>query len=794
MASNNFINECKNGAYCNRYGKLEFDGLTITEDNQLVDFNIVSGCYDNGDIIGNTYVKKIEANLLDSITDDLVDKDFEASVGAKYTVTEEVEGEEVETEVTEYVDLGTYTIEKPTDTQTENRTSLIGYSQLLDNLDKLYETQLDYENDTITIADVYEELCDNLGLTPESLIFTNSTIEVEGNPFTNGEKNRDVLRSIEKTSCSFVDIDPTTNEISLKWLSSNLDYTFTLDDYSTLEGGKVVYGPINSLIIRNSQIESENVSISDQESIEEYGEHQFVIIEDYFLYNATKRQEALQDIWAKVHNLTYVDCKLTTYTGKPFLNVGDKIRVYTDENNYFDTYILKHKFTFNGAFMSEIESPVLTQQEVKTKQDISLGEKLRNTQIVVDKAKGEIDQVVTAIGDNGEVTSASIVTAINNDTSQIKLDADKIYINGVTFDSQQKMTMTDGTITLEDNPETDTIPSISITTSNDNNSKISLWSKKINSTERYGDYTTSNRYVEGYGLSHYTSSNDKHCIFQVGRATEIDTASANLGTIKEGIRIEHRRSHSGNDYTTSMEHSKIQIWDKNQTSSPVVEITEKNSNFKGTMTINGDLNTNNILGNTINLVGNATIGGNATISNSISGQKATLTCKKNDTNKQIEFGVGAGGTNRGIFDEGQQKWLFYTDDTNTYINSSGATYIDGKKTSDYLNDSGWVNCTTSKGTWSYCQVRKIGKVVHLRGYATSLGAPSGTIFTIPSGYRPSQAENAFGQAGWVSAPTISRWYFNTDGACGMDWNLSLVNGTNITENTWKRVSATWFVD
>lgn len=388
MASNNFINECKNGAYCNRYGKLEFDGLTITEDNQLVDFSIESGCYDNGDIIGNTYVKKIEANLLDSITDDLVDKNFDVSVGAKFLVNN--------VETTEYVDLGTYTVEKPTDTQTENRTSFIGYSQLLDNLDKPYSTELDYDNDTITIADVYEELCDNLGLTPESLTFTNSTIEVEGNPFTNGEKNRDVLRSIEKTSCSFVDIDPTTNEISLKWLSSNLDYTFTLDDYSSLEGGKVVYGPINSLIIRNSEVESENVSINDQESIEEYGEHQFVIMEDYFLYDATKRQEAIQDIWDKVHNLTYVDCKLTTLTGKPFLNVGDKIRVYTSENDYFDTYILKHKFTFNGAFMSEIESPVLTQQEVKTKQDISLGEKLRNTQIIVNKQSGEISSVVSS--------------------------------------------------------------------------------------------------------------------------------------------------------------------------------------------------------------------------------------------------------------------------------------------------------------------------------------------------------------------------------------------------------------
>lgn len=416
MASNNFINECKNGAYCNRYGKLAFTGLNITEDNQLVDFKIESGCYDNGDIIGNTYVKKIEANLLDSLTDDLVDQDFEASVGASF----DVEG----TETTEYVDLGTYTVEKPTDTQTENRTSLIGYSQLLTNLDKPYTTQLDYENDTITIADVYDELCDNLGLTPVTTTFTNSTITVENDPFTNGEKNRDVLRSIEKVSCSFIDINPTNNKIDLKWLSNSLNYTFTLDDYSTLEGGKVTYGPINSLIIKSSAVESENVSVEDQESIEDYGEHQFVITEDYFLYDTTKRQAAITAIWNKVHNLEYMDCKLTTLTGKPFLNIGDKIRVYTSENDYFDTYILKHSFTFNGAFMSEIESPVLTQQEVQTKQDISLGEKLRNTQIVVNKQDGEITGLVSKTETlESQVEQNGVdITTVNTNLNNVNTD------------------------------------------------------------------------------------------------------------------------------------------------------------------------------------------------------------------------------------------------------------------------------------------------------------------------------------------------------------------------------------
>lgn len=142
-----------------------------------------------------------------------------------------------------------------------------------------------------------------------------------------------------------------------------------------------------------------------------------------------------------------------------------------------------------------------------------------------------------------------------------------------------------------------------------------------------------------------------------------------------------------------------------------------------------------------------------------------------------------------------------TDITNLYSfnyqlekGGSVTSYTPYQNLSPDVSDTGWVNVTINQGTWQYAQVRKIGKIVKFRAKSNSFGRSSGTIFTIPSGYRPSQQESAYGAAGWVSAPTISRWFFNTDGTCGMDWNLSLVNGTDITENTWKKIEATWFID
>jgi hypothetical protein len=392
MATSEFINECKNYANCNRYGKLEFSSpaLELNQSNKIQEFTIDSGCYDNGNIIGSVYVTKFNTQLINALDDTVENREFDASVGVTYTTTEEVEGEEVETDTTEYIGMGTYVVEKPKDEQTTNFSSFVAYDLLMQHLEDKYVSNLDYENDTITISDVYDELCTNLGLTPVTTTFTNSTITVENNPFGNGETNRTVLQSIAKVACAFVYIDDDTNEIDLKWLSDSLDYTFQPNDYSSLEGGKVVYGPVNSLIIKNSTVDSENVSYSDDESIALNGEHQLAISEDYFLYNATKRQEALTAIWNKVNGLTYTECTLTTYTGKPFLKKGSKIRVYLDNENYIDSYVLQNEFKYNGAFSNVIKAPVLTEQELITKQDVSLGEALRNTQIIVNKQDGTI--------------------------------------------------------------------------------------------------------------------------------------------------------------------------------------------------------------------------------------------------------------------------------------------------------------------------------------------------------------------------------------------------------------------
>lgn len=402
MVSTNFINECKNRANANRLGQIVVNGVDtpISQSNNLQSFEIDSGCYVDGNIIGSVYAKCLKANFI-ADNNNLTDKSIQAQIGVKYADLS-----------TEYINMGKYTIEHPNNEITANYSQITAYSDLYTKLDSKYVCNIDYSSGDKTVSDLYIDICNQLGLIPKTTTFINSTIPITDNPFTNGEKNRTVLQTICKIACSFVDIDNDTNEIDLCWLSTNTtpDYIFQKNDYSSVEGGQVICGPINCLIIKNSQIDDENVTIKDEESISIYGEHSIIIGEDYILHNAELRQQAITSIWNRVNGMKYVDCKLTTYYGKPFLKLGDRIRIYISDTEYFDTYVLKHNFTYDGSFTSTIESPALTKQEIKTKQDISLGQKLSNTQIDLDKQKKKITALVEETSENSQQISQTIQT------------------------------------------------------------------------------------------------------------------------------------------------------------------------------------------------------------------------------------------------------------------------------------------------------------------------------------------------------------------------------------------------
>lgn len=107
-------------------------------------------------------------------------------------------------------------------------------------------------------------------------------------------------------------------------------------------------------------------------------------------------------------------------------------------------------------------------------------------------------------------------------------------------------------------------------------------------------------------------------------------------------------------------------------------------------------------------------------------------------------------------------------------------------------DTGWVNLTTQKGTWSYCQYRYKNGVVYIMGYATAYawGGSTGEFFvangTIPSQYRQSHDIDCNVRCGGT------RWGQIVVTASGGIFVDRILNGTtSYTSSSWFRFNVSY---
>ena len=402
MATQNFINECKNPAYKNRLGKAQIgdellyltvqqSGLTVSDSlkisseplnedkftGYLSEIEINDTCYTNGSIVGTTNSKTASIKIMD--TRDVSDNIFIPSVGVKYIDT-----------TTEWLGLGEYTTQSQTIDKTANTSEIKG-QDILYKLDQPYTCGItDWTN--ITVKDLLDDLCTTLDLELGNEHFINEDIPVAGNNYQKNCKFRDVLSDICEVACSWAEY--TEDKLWLKWFDTEVTETLDKSQYSTLEKNGV-YGVVNCLVIKDSAFEGENVVIQDTESIAENGETQFAIVDNQLLNTELLRQQAITSIWERIHNFTYVDCKIISYYGKPYLKRGNKISVQDVDGTYFTTYILQHNFKYDGTFYSEISSPALPKEETKIKNtNLSPKQRLMNAEAQVDKANARISLLV----------------------------------------------------------------------------------------------------------------------------------------------------------------------------------------------------------------------------------------------------------------------------------------------------------------------------------------------------------------------------------------------------------------
>lgn len=380
--------------------------MIIDENNYLKDCTFEELRYvpDEG-FIGGTVAKRVTGNFnnVDS-SFSIQDREFELYLGV-----------DLENGTTEYIKYGTFIVQKPEDDQVNDNTSF----EALDYMIKLNLPWVDRMTYPCTLKELFDDLVAQSGLSTKVTSFLNQDFIVENNQFEEGTTRRDVLKAIAQIAFNWARIDEDNDIVMDFEKKDEVAETLTADNYYNLKK-QDMYGPINVIILRNSQAEGENVTIRDEESIAQYGETELVISDNPFAYTQSKRIELIK-AGKSLFGLTYIPMSMDMI-GYMYLNCKDKIRTTNLNNETFDTYLLNHTIEYAGTISDNMEAPASTKTETKYQFTPQMIEALKHTEFLVDKANQIIQSIVE------EQTDFSKKIAKNTqDINSIQQEVSRIY-------------------------------------------------------------------------------------------------------------------------------------------------------------------------------------------------------------------------------------------------------------------------------------------------------------------------------------------------------------------------------
>ena len=404
-------------------------------------------CYDEGNIFGTAIARTLDFEIENIV--DLEKKEFEYFTGIRVEDT------------VHYISLGKFitTDVEPGDTTLINKVSSMDY-MLKANIQ--YETKLDYSSKKVTILDVLEEASSNAGLELATKEFANSDFIVDSNQFEVDAIIRQVFQAvagisgtfakirsdnklyfitpklidskkytvkevhkmlvadlnklkvrtitndlkvlgIEKESTKQVDemLVKSMNNIAVKRLTTNINEPSLekQSDYTELVLKRNTH-PINVVSIGMSQVEGENITLRDEESIAEDGENYLTINDNPFAYTQEKREQLIVALYEKVKGFSYTAYELKGQC-KPYLETGDPIWVLDADGAITSSFLFRFTYKSRNGLESEMSAPSIIKSTVEYQNVPSDLERIRRTEIIVDKQQGTIDAIIDKQTEDG---------------------------------------------------------------------------------------------------------------------------------------------------------------------------------------------------------------------------------------------------------------------------------------------------------------------------------------------------------------------------------------------------------
>ena len=302
-----------------------------------------------------------------------------------------------------------------------------------------YETNLNYENGNVTLKDVLDEICENVGVKLANDTLTNGDFIVDSNQFVNGEMYGDVVSAVAFISGNFA----TINE------NDKLELVFTkptneiIEDYVDLDDKRDTR-PITSLSIGTSAVDGQNAVIKDEDLIEEYGEHWLEINDVPFAYTLEKREQLKQAIFDKVKGFGYSSFK-SEYSFKPYYTLGDLVQFRNKEGQLVNSIVLKITSKYDNIIL---EAPSVTDASIEYENPKNAYDIAKRAEVIADQANAsikllakEVDEANSTVQQvQATINSQGIaIEVLNEKTQKIDEDGNATTVkttNGYTFDSE----------------------------------------------------------------------------------------------------------------------------------------------------------------------------------------------------------------------------------------------------------------------------------------------------------------------------------------------------------------------
>ena len=361
------------------------DGKIIKtlDENSIVDIDDEDFRYVNPEsiVIGQFVAKKITGNL-DRIYSEfsIEDTEIELEMGVKIEDT------------TTYYSLGNYLVTKPTTDDVKDKT----HFEALDYAKKFNKT---FDPSGITFPCTAGELaqysCAKCGVELATTDFTNSDFQIDKNPFDSDVMYRYVMQRIGKLAYSWVRIGYDNKcyiDFEVPTKVTNDFNKVNGANYYDLDKKEKMYGPVNRVVIGMSNVEGENVTVEDTDSINKNGVCEIQIMDNELTYTPELRAKVSESA-KKLFGLTYLPLEITT-TGHPWWTGKELIEITTPDGDTYQTIPFDRTLTYSGHIKTKATSKADTVIETEYKNVPSMESEIRKTRIVVDKNEQKINAVV----------------------------------------------------------------------------------------------------------------------------------------------------------------------------------------------------------------------------------------------------------------------------------------------------------------------------------------------------------------------------------------------------------------